>query len=200
VSIGRVEAGTVEAGTVESGTVEAGAVIEVIVDDVGGTHAVADVVASVLGPGDLIVLTGDLGAGKTAFTQRLARALGVDEQVTSPTFTLLRTYVTAAGSALVHADLYRLGQLHEVIDLGLAEMLDDGAIGVVEWGDRALPALIDEHLDISLHDLESDRADAPDPDGRRRIRLAPVGERWVQRWDVLTAGLAGGPDHVSSRP
>jgi tRNA threonylcarbamoyladenosine biosynthesis protein TsaE len=102
-------------------------------------------IARVLAPGDLVILSGDLGAGKTFLVRAMARALRVWEPVTSPTFVLVQEYVTALGP-LVHADLYRLrgdGQVlgTEVARLGLRERRGDGALVVVEWGEEAIDAL-----------------------------------------------------------
>lgn len=106
----------------------------------------AQAMARVLAPGDLVSLSGDLGAGKTFLVRALARALGVEGAVTSPTFTLVREYALARGESLLHADLYRLRGdagvfAAEVARLGLRERRADGAIVVVEWGDGILPAL-----------------------------------------------------------
>lgn len=89
--------------------------------------------------GDVVVLAGTLGAGKTTFAQGFARGLGVQGPVTSPTFTLVRQYPCALGQ-LLHADVYRLDHLAEVADLGLGELVEDG-VALVEWGDVAVPAL-----------------------------------------------------------
>lgn len=105
------------------------------------THNVAKALAGWLSPGDLVLLEGELGAGKTTFCQGLAEALGVEEPVTSPTFTLVRSYATQVGFELLHVDLYRLESRHEVLDLGLGEALDEGAVALVEWGDRAQESL-----------------------------------------------------------
>ena len=88
-----------------------------------------------------MLLGGELGAGKTTFTQGLAAELGVAEPVTSPTFVLVHSYKTAAGWDLLHADVWRLEHLQEVIDLALPELLEDGAAAVIEWGEIAAPAL-----------------------------------------------------------
>jgi tRNA threonylcarbamoyladenosine biosynthesis protein TsaE len=102
--------------------------------------------ARVLEPGDLAILMGGLGAGKTFLVRSIARALGVVGPITSPTFTLVNEYASAAGPPLVHADLYRLlGDLDalrtEVARLGLRERRGDGGILLVEWGQDAVPAL-----------------------------------------------------------
>ena len=119
-------------------------------------HPTAASIAKTLLPGDVILLDGDLGAGKTTFTQGLARAMGVGEQVTSPTFTLVRSYPTSFGVELIHADVYRLETLADIVALGLPEMLENGAVAVIEWGERAAPALGPEHLGIrfALTDVE----------------------------------------------
>jgi tRNA threonylcarbamoyladenosine biosynthesis protein TsaE len=156
--------------------------IGIVVEDLAGTHAVAAVVAGLLRPGDLVLLTGDLGAGKTAFTQGLARALGVTEPVTSPTFTLLRGYPTPSGTDLLHADIYRLETLREVADLGLPELLEEGAYAVVEWGERGAAALLPEHLSVTLRAVGAETS--------RRLRLDTVGPTWDARRDSLRAALA----------
>lgn len=103
------------------------------------TRALAARLASAARPGDVVVLAGSLGAGKTTFAQGFARGLGVRGPVTSPTFTLVRQYPCALGQ-LVHADVYRLDQLAEVADLGIAELVERG-VALVEWGDVVTPAL-----------------------------------------------------------
>jgi tRNA threonylcarbamoyladenosine biosynthesis protein TsaE len=149
------------------------------------TKAVGAALAGVCVGGDLIVLTGDLGAGKTTFTQGLAAGLGVDAPVTSPTFTLAHRY---EGSLVVnHLDVYRLEDLSEVIDLGLAELLDGDAVTLIEWGEAIAPALPSAYLQVRL-ELE----DAPD---ERRVAFEAVGPRWVGRVeaarDQLVAAGAG---------
>jgi tRNA threonylcarbamoyladenosine biosynthesis protein TsaE len=106
--------------------------------------------ARVLRPGDTVLLGGDLGAGKTTFTQGLAGALGVREAVTSPTFVLVHSYRTEAGWDLLHADVWRLGRLQEVVDLAIPEWLEDGAAVVVEWGELAAPALAADCLHVAI--------------------------------------------------
>ena len=146
--------------------------------DTDATQAVAASLAAVLRPGDVILLEGDLGAGKTTFTQGLARALGVGEAVTSPTFVLMNIYPTDAGFDLVHVDVYRLDRLSEVVDLALPEMIEDGAVVVVEWGERAAAALPGDHLHVRL--------EAGD-DGARTVTMEPRGRSWDGRLDRLGA-------------
>jgi tRNA threonylcarbamoyladenosine biosynthesis protein TsaE len=110
-------------------------------------------IARVLVPGDLVILSGDLGAGKTFLVRAVARALGAESPVTSPTFTLVRELLTSRGP-LVHADLYRLrgdSLDAETRRLGLRERRGEGAFVVVEWGEDAIDALGGEPaLGVSL--------------------------------------------------
>jgi tRNA threonylcarbamoyladenosine biosynthesis protein TsaE len=147
------------------------------------TRHVGDRVGALMTAGDLVLLGGDLGAGKTTFTQGLARALGVEEPVTSPTFTLVHSY-DGADLRLLHVDVYRLDRLQEVVDLGLPELLEDGAVGVVEWGQRAAPALPPDHLDIRI-------CFGPGVDDRLVV-LEPTGESWLGRRPALDAIVEGG--------
>ena len=116
------------------------------------THALAARVAGVARPGDLVVLVGGLGSGKTCFVQGFARAMGVDDPVTSPTFALVHNYEGRV--PIVHADLYRLVSEHEVLDLGIDEALADGAIALVEWGDIASGVLAKDRLTIKITDID----------------------------------------------
>lgn len=105
-----------------------------------GTRAVAARLAGAARPGDVVLLVGGLGTGKTTFAQGFARALGVEGPVTSPTFTLVRQYPCRLGQ-LLHADVYRLEQLAEVEDLALSELVEAGGVALVEWGEAAAPVL-----------------------------------------------------------
>lgn len=140
------------------------------------TRAVGEAVAELLGSGDVIALTGDLGAGKTTLVQGAARALGVEQPVLSPTFTLVREY---RGSVpIYHLDLYRLDRLQDVIDLGFDEMVDQGAVVFIEWGDAIEAMLPQSHLQVEL---------SIDPaDDIRRLVLVGQGPGWAGRWDRLT--------------
>jgi tRNA threonylcarbamoyladenosine biosynthesis protein TsaE len=124
---------------------------------------------------------GDLGAGKTTFTQGLAAGLGVTDPVTSPTFTLVRAYPgTGPVATLLHADLYRLDRLQDVVDLGLAEMLEDDSVAVIEWGDMAASLFGPEALTV--------RMVATAEEGQRIVTLEPDGT-WTTRTATLAACL-----------
>jgi tRNA threonylcarbamoyladenosine biosynthesis protein TsaE len=110
------------------------------------TRVFAESVTAVLSPGDVVLLDGELGTGKTAFTQFLAVALGIDEPVTSPTFAIMNHYECAPDSAiagLAHLDAYRLGNSDAIDQLGLFELLDDGCVAVIEWGSLVADAFDD---------------------------------------------------------
>jgi tRNA threonylcarbamoyladenosine biosynthesis protein TsaE len=103
------------------------------------TAAAGERLAETLGPGDVVALTGELGAGKTCFTQGLARGLGVTGRAVSPTFVLVNEY---RGRVPVHhVDAYRTGSLTELLDLGLDELFAGDGITIVEWADKLLPLL-----------------------------------------------------------
>jgi len=133
-------------------------------------------VAALVRAGDICVLAGDLGTGKTVWVQGFARGLGVDEPVTSPTFTLLRPYRGHA-LTLLHADLYRLDNLREIEDLDLLEQLEGRAVACIEWGDLATPVL--------PHNLLEVRFDFGAGDNERTIAFRPVGVPWLKRADEL---------------
>ena len=147
----------------------------------GETREAGRELARVLRPGDVVLVEGDLGAGKTTFVQGLAQGLGVIGPVTSPTFTLLRVLQCGAdGSAapgqgaprqaapgqgirsLLHADIYRLDNLQEVLELGLPELLDDAAVAAIEWGDAAVPVLGEVAFEVRIEQDESKEAGEDD--------------------------------------
>lgn len=148
------------------------------VDD---TRALAAEVAGLARPGDLIVLAGDLGTGKTAFAQGFAKGLGIDEPVTSPAFILVRTY--EGRLPMIHLDVYRLDHIQELVDLGIAELLDEGAVTLVEWGDAVTPALPADFLEVRL-EMPDDRPDD------RMLTIGSVGPSWPPRVDALRGVLA----------
>ena len=121
--------------------------------------------------GDLIVLIGDLGAGKTTFVQGLGRGLGVSEAVTSPTFVISRVHEAAGGIGLVHVDAYRLGSAVDLDDLDLDATLTD-CVTVVEWGEGKA-----EHLSPNRLDVRIERSNDAD-DEVRLVTITGHGERW----------------------
>lgn len=110
------------------------------------TRAVARKLAACLAPGDVVVLSGGLGAGKTLFASGVAAGLGVDEQVVSPSFVLVRQY-RSGFLPLVHADVYRLSSVNEFDDLDVFEMASEGVL-IIEWGDAVESLLPREHLRV----------------------------------------------------
>jgi tRNA threonylcarbamoyladenosine biosynthesis protein TsaE len=132
------------------------------------TRALGRRLASLLRAGDVVLLAGDLGAGKTVFTSGIAEGLGVADPVVSPSFILARRYEGLMG--LVHADLYRLGSSAEVEDLDLIEAAADGVL-VVEWGEAAARCFPEDHLLVRLE---------ADDSGMRTVTLVPRGS-WAER-------------------
>ena len=125
--------------------------------------------------GDVVLLAGDLGAGKTVFTRGLAHGLGVTESVLSPTFTLAREY--RGRVRVVHADVYRLDTVRELLDLGLYDV-DDDTVTIVEWGD-----VVSAHFAIDRLEVRLDFTTNNDSD--RTITIAPVGPAWTAHADAL---------------
>ncbi|MBS1848513.1 MAG: tRNA (adenosine(37)-N6)-threonylcarbamoyltransferase complex ATPase subunit type 1 TsaE [Actinobacteria bacterium] len=160
-------------------------VLEVATDSVEGTRALARAIAAVVEAGDVFVLGGELGAGKTAFTQGLGAALGVTGRIVSPTFTIERIH--QGRFRLHHLDVYRLDRIHEALDLDLDEALDDGDVAVIEWGESIAGVLGRDHLFVGIG------LGAGDDD--RTITLAVHGPSWERR----LAGLARIVDAVGPR-
>jgi len=140
--------------------------------------------AAVLRAGDLVVLTGPLGAGKTTLTRGLGAALGARGQVSSPTFVLARTHPTTSGPDLVHVDAYRLSDPVELDDLDLDW---DASIVVVEWGRGFVDGISNSVLDVEIVRATGADAGAPDddadpddvPDEPRRVVVTATGPRWA---------------------
>ncbi|AKL74328.1 tRNA threonylcarbamoyl adenosine modification protein YjeE [Actinobacteria bacterium IMCC26256] len=150
--------------------------VSLITHSVETTRALGGALAEILREGDLIILSGDLGAGKTALAQGIGAGLGVTEPMLSPTFTVVREYIGRL--PLQHLDVYRLGHMQEVLDLGIDEVLDNG-VTIVEWGDAALDALGDERLEITISLLPEGA------DSDRLLVFQIFGEAWSSRSDDL---------------
>jgi tRNA threonylcarbamoyladenosine biosynthesis protein TsaE len=148
--------------------------VEVTADDADAMRLLGERLAAVLRPGDLVILAGGLGAGKTTFAQGIGAGLGVRGGVTSPTFVISRVHPSVSGGpALVHVDAFRLEGLAELDDLDLDTSLED-AVTVVEWGSGLAEGLADTRLEVTItRAAETDAAEV------RHLRFAPVGSRWV---------------------
>jgi tRNA threonylcarbamoyladenosine biosynthesis protein TsaE len=140
------------------------------------TRAVGEALAPSFRARDAVALTGELGAGKTTLTQGIARGLGIQDQVVSPTFTLIREY-RGRELDVAHVDVYRLDRVQDVMDLGLDELGDGEALLLVEWGDAVEALLPAEHLTIELATVE--------PDEARTLAIDGAGDSWEERWPNL---------------
>lgn len=142
------------------------------------TKGVAKRLAARLHPGDLVSLSGDLGAGKTVFVQGLAEGLGIKERVTSPTFTIIREYFDKI--PLYHFDVYRLSSAAELIDLGYEEYFFGDGISVVEWGDKITVLFPPDYLEVVFEFGGGER---------RALTFRPRGSRWKAAFKELTGAL-----------
>ena len=146
--------------------------------DEATTRAIGAALAGVLGPGDVVGLNGDLGAGKTRLVQGAADALGAEGPVLSPTFMLVREY--DGDPPVHHVDAYRLSGPLELEDLGLEDVLSADAVVFVEWADRVAAALPESWLELVL---------SFDDEDDREIEVHPHGEAWTARRGRLAAAL-----------
>lgn len=161
--------------------------------DAEATRALGERLAAVLRAGDLLVLVGDLGAGKTTLTQGIGAGLGVRGQVASPTFIIARSHRSLGdGPDLVHVDAYRLGSLEEVDSLDLDSSLED-SVTVVEWGEGLVEHLAQEWLEVRLV-----RARGADDGGADSRTATLTGHGY--RWDGVLPALTGGRNDEESRP
>ena len=145
------------------------------------TEAAGEEFARLLRPGDVVLLSGPLGAGKTTFVRGLARGLGVRERATSPTFTMVREHHchNELGIAtLHHADVYRIQSLDEVIDLALGELVEEDAVAVVEWGELAAPVFGSDVVTIAIA-IVSDEERTIDVVGPSAPERAEAFTRWA---------------------
>ena len=145
------------------------------------TRGVGSAIAPLLRIGDVLVLTGELGAGKTTLVRGIASGLGAAEHVASPTFTLVREYVTGR-VPVAHVDVFRLDRVQDVVDLALDELEGGACVLIVEWGDAIEELLPDDRLRVELT--------TEDPAGQndaRRIAITSAGASWLERADELAA-------------
>lgn len=145
------------------------------------TRGVGAAIAPLLRIGDVLVLTGELGAGKTTLVRGIASGLGAAEHVASPTFTLVREYVTGR-VPVAHVDVFRLDRVQDVVDLALDELEGGACVLIVEWGDAVEELLPDDRLRVELT--------TEDPAGEidaRRITITSAGASWLERADELAS-------------
>ncbi len=147
------------------------------------TRALATRIGALLRPGDVVVLDGELGTGKTVFAKGIAVALGITEPVVSPTFTVVREY--DAPLPLVHVDVYRLDHLQELHDLGFDDLVGSDAVTLVEWGDHVSALLPADRLGVRL--------EPGDGDDDRVVTIDAAGVSWVGRRDALDAVVDAAP-------
>ncbi len=148
-------------------------------DTDAATQACGEDFAAVLRPGDIVLLSGQLGAGKTTFTKGVAKALGVSDRVTSPTFTMVREHAcsnTKGIKTLHHCDVYRVESLGEVLDLALGELVEEAGVALVEWGELAASVFGRDVLTVNF--------EIDDNEGRRLIVSGALGN---SRSDELAA-------------
>ena len=158
------------------------------------TRTLAATLAGTLRPGDVVALTGELGAGKTCFVQGAAAALGVTERVTSPSFVLRREY--DGDVPILHMDIYRLETFQEIVEIGYEEVYDLQRVTFIEWGDAMSPLLPHDHLEL---EFRLPPVDAPPADGdeERRIVVRLRGDDWLRRMPELRARLEPWMDGVA---
>ncbi len=156
--------------------------VDMVTGSVARTRSVGSALGGLAVAGDLILLVGALGAGKTCLAQGIARGLDIAENVVSPTFVLLREY--EGRLPLYHLDFYRLNSIEEVASLGIDDYLSGPGVCVVEWADRGLEVLPEEHLLVEMEHVSA---------SKRGLRFRPKGARYV---DMLAqfegAGIVAG--------
>jgi tRNA threonylcarbamoyladenosine biosynthesis protein TsaE len=164
---------------------------QITVDTAAGMRALGKRLAALLRAGDLVILSGALGAGKTTLVQGIGEGLGVRGPVTSPTFVIARVHPSVTGGPdLVHADAYRLASPAEVDDLDLDDAMDS-SVTVVEWGGGLAEGLAEDRLEVTI----TGEAAAASPDGERRtVRFAGHGGRWNAVSDSAFLALSGAPE------
>ena len=156
--------------------------LEVVSNSAGQTRNIGMKLGRLAAAGDIILLVGRLGAGKTCLTQGIALGLGIHEYTASPSFVLIREY--QGELPLYHIDLYRLDRIEEVAQLGLDDYLYGKGVSVVEWADKGLSVLPEEHLLIEMQIVTSTK---------RKLSFVPVGKRYIQMLSKLKIppGVAG---------
>ena len=167
------------------------------------TRAAGELLAKHLRRGDLVMLSGGLGAGKTTFTQGIGSGLQVKGRVSSPTFIVARVHPSLTGGPdLIHADAYRIKDLTDLETLDLDSTLDQ-AITVIEWGEGKTEQLSADRLEIEIHREQGGIATSSDgvvdlaemDDGKRTITIRPLGKRWEGTdWEQIFSAFEDGQE------
>lgn len=156
--------------------------------NVSETQAVATLLGGLLQAGDVVVLTGPLGAGKTTFTQGLAHGLGVEEAVTSPTYAIAQNYSSAQRDlAVIHVDAYRLSGRDDLESIDLEPHIES-SVTVIEWGRSVVDHLVDSWVDVELDRSNED-------ENQRTLMVSAVGERGSERLEQFAAAIASSAQH-----
>ncbi|NBI07322.1 tRNA (adenosine(37)-N6)-threonylcarbamoyltransferase complex ATPase subunit type 1 TsaE [Senegalia massiliensis] len=142
--------------------------IRIITESTEQTERLGKLIGSLLNSGDIICLDGDLGAGKTTLTKSIVKGLGVDEYVTSPTFTIVNEY---EGKVHVnHFDVYRISDVDEMYDIGYDEYMDSESVNIIEWSSIIKEILPEDRIEINIERLEKDN--------KRKFNINSIGERY----------------------
>lgn len=140
---------------------------------------------SLLKPGDLVALSGDLGSGKTALSRAIGAGLGVFDPVSSPTYTLIQEY--GGPTPMFHFDPYRLDNPGEICDLGLYEYLEAGGVTVIEWADRVMPLLPEDRIEAEIEiDFTTSGEGDYEADAPRTITISAGGQRSATILEALS--------------
>lgn len=153
----------------------------------GETQALGERLGTLLEPGDVLVLTGDLGAGKTQLTKGIARSMGVADEVTSPTFALEAVH-EGAEMPLYHFDLYRLDDPDQLEDTGLFDVLGADGVCSIEWGEQFADEIGPQRMDVFLTRLDDDAEPGQEP--AREVRLVAHDARGRELLDALERALS----------
>ncbi len=151
------------------------------------TRAAGRTLAALLEPGDVVLLAGQLGAGKTELAKGIAEGLGIEDTVVSPTFTIVREYAgrdaQGGGIRMLHVDAYRLDHVQELLDLGLEDLAADEAVTVVEWGDAVAGLFPADRVQVNIEMPDQTSQD------HRILRFTVAGPSWASRAAAVAAAV-----------
>jgi tRNA threonylcarbamoyladenosine biosynthesis protein TsaE len=129
---------------------------KIAIDSLGSIDAAAMEFAAALGENRVVAFYGSMGAGKTTFISALCRFFGVEDDVCSPTFTIVNEYRAAEGDSIFHFDFYRIEALKEAVDIGFEEYLYSGSLCLIEWPEKVEPLLPEDTLNVKIYALPDD--------------------------------------------